>query len=166
MRTRRSLGLVGLACLLWVTGLVLGTARVLADSPEPVSGTISSDNGHFEPVFQDGSVVVFEHDDVHQLTGDIEGDWVEFGYLFLDLNTGEGFFMAEGTLIGGVLGKSGTATLRVQGEVRDFFVTDRGHFVITQGYGGLAGVHASGTYEYVVGVGGFYDGRAHFDDRR
>lgn len=161
MRERQLLASVGLACLLWVSG----TGPAFADRPVPVKGEISADNGHFEPIFQDGSVVVFEHDDVHHLTGDIEGDWVEFGYLILDLNTGEGFFIGQGTLRGSVLGKSGTATLRVHGEVRNFFVTNRGHFDITNGQDGLSGVHALGTYEYTVGVGGSYAGRAHFDER-
>ena len=58
-----------------------------------------------------------------------------------------------------------TATLRVHGEIRDFFFTDRGHFVLTQGEGGLSGVHASGTFVYTIGFGGPYAGLAHFDDR-
>jgi hypothetical protein len=81
--------------------------------------------------------------------------------------TGEGFFMAEGDFLGAVLDcELGTASLRVHGEVTNFFFTDRGHFVITHGRDGLAGVHARGTYDYIVGVGGGYTGFAHFDDRK
>lgn len=167
MRGRRMLrtrfGPAGVLLLAW---LALAAGPVGADPPTPVSGKISADNGHFEPIAQFGSVVIFLHDDTHQLTGDIEGDFVEIGFLALDMNTGEGFFMAEGDFTGTVLGESGKATLRVQGEVRDFFVTDRGHFVITQGQGGLAGVHAVGTFDYIVGVGGNYSGQAHFDERK
>jgi hypothetical protein len=155
-------GLAGLLLLAW---LGVGTRWVSADPLTPISGGISADNGHLEPIAQFGSVVIFLHEDTHQLTGDIDGDWVEVGFLTLDLATGEGFFMAEGEFTGTVLGESGRATLRVHGEIRDFFVTDRGHFVITQGQGGLTGVHASGTFEYTVGVGGSYAGQAHFDER-
>lgn len=162
MREQRMLGVLGLGCLL----LLSGTNPVSADPPAPVSGSISADNGHFEPIGQIGNVVFFEHEDTHQLTGDIQGDWLEVGILALDVVTGEGFFMAEGEFSGTILGQSGDATLRVHGEVRNFFVTDRGHFVITQGEGGLAGVHAWGTYDYIVGVGGSYTGAAQFDDRR
>lgn len=167
MHERRTLlARFGLTSLL-VAWLAVGAGPVLAEPPEEICGGISGDNGHFEPIAQDGSVVTFIHMDVHELTGDVQGEWAEVGILILDLATGQGFFMAEGTFRGTVQGTGpGCATLRVQGEVRDFFVTDRGQFVITQGEGGLAGVHAWGTYGYIVGVGGSYAGLAHYDDRR
>ena len=160
---RNQLVLSGLLLVAWVA---FGGGRVFADRPTDVGGGIGMDNGHFEPIAQEGSVVTFVHVDVHELTGDIQGHWAEVGFLTLDLVTGEGFFMAEGTFTGTVLGsESGAATLRVQGEVRNFGVTDRGHFVLTQGDDGLAGVHAVGTYEVTVGEGGSYEGVAHFDNR-
>jgi hypothetical protein len=167
MRGQRTLwARVELAGLLLVAWLALGAGSALADPPVGVSGGISGDNGHFVPISQDGSVVTFLHEDVHELTGDVQGHWDEVGVLVLDLATGEGFFKAVGTFSGTVRGGDpGTATLRVQGEVHDFLVTDRGHFVITHGRGGLAGVHARGTYAYTVGAGGSYDGDAQFDGR-
>ena len=166
MCEQRLLGTIGLACLLLVTGPAVGTGHVYAEAPVPICGEISGDNGHFEPIAQDGNVVIFLHEDVHELTGDVQGEWSEVGLLTLDLSTGAGFFFAVGEFDGAVLGETGTATLKVHGEVRDFFVTDRGYFVITHGEDGLAGVHASGTYSYIVGAGGRYDGSAHFDERR
>jgi hypothetical protein len=143
-----------------------GAGSVVAQPPCDIRGGIGGDNGHFEPIAQDGSVVTFIHDDVHELTGDVQGVWVEVGFLTLDLATGEGFFMAEGDFLGAVLdSESGTATLRVHGEVTNFFFTDRGHFVITRGRDGISGVHAWGTYDYTVGAGGCYTGFANFDDR-
>ncbi len=167
MCKRRTLGTVGLACLLLVSALALGTGRALADRPEEVRGGISADNGHFEPIAQDGCVVTFRHDDIHVLTGDIEGLMIEeAAILVLDLCTGEGFLSAEAVFVGAVLGSEpGVATLRVHGEVRNFGVTDRGHFDITDGEGALAGVHAWGTYDYILGVGGHYNGLALFDER-
>jgi hypothetical protein len=178
MRERRMPGAVGLACLLLVAGPAPGTGRAIADSPVPVSGTISADNGHFIPIAQDGCVVTFLHPDVHELTGDIEGLMIEEGILVLDLCSGEGFFSVTADFVGTVLGSEpGTATLRVHGEIRDFFFIDRGHFLLTQGEGGLAGVHAWGSFESTVGHedpvthehiegGGSYNGFAHFDNRR
>jgi hypothetical protein len=145
---------------------LLLASRAAHSVPAPISGGISADNGHFDPIAQDGCVVTFRHDDTHQLSGSVQGDWVETAILTLDVCTGSGFFRAEGVLDGSVLGRPGTATLRVHGEVRDFFFTDRGHFDISHGEGGLAGVHATGTFAYTVGVGGTYQGLAHFDDRR
>jgi hypothetical protein len=177
MRERRMLRTLGLALVLLVTGPGLGTGLVFADPPVPVSGDISADNGHFEPLAQEGCVVTLFHPDVHELTGDIEGLMIEEGILVLDLCTGEGFFSAEAVFVGTVLGSApGTATLRVHGEVRNFFFIVRGHFDLTHGEGGLAGVHASGSFDATVGHvdsngevvegGGTYNGLAHFDERR
>ncbi len=132
-----------------------------------MSGTISADNATFIPIRQEGCVITFLHPDVHDLTGSVQGQYTETGILTLNVCTGRGFFRAEGVIDGSVLGsQSGTATLRIEGVVRDFVFIDQGHFVITQGEGGLAGVHAAGTFAYTVGVGGTYQGLAHFDDRR
>lgn len=166
MRGRMLRTCFGLAGLLLLSWLAFGVGPALADTPTEICGGISADNGHFDPIAQDGSVILFLHADTHELTGDIQGSWAEIGYLALDVITGEGFFMAEGVFTGTVLGgPSGMAVLRVHGEVRNFGMTDRGHFVITQGRDGLAGVHAVGTYEVTVGVGGRYKGQAHFDER-
>ena len=160
---RTCFGLAGLLLLGWFT---FGVGLATAETPAEICGEISADNGHFDPIAQDGSVILFVHEDTHELTGDIQGSWAEIAYFSLDVVTGEGFFMAEGEFTGTVLGgPSGKAILRVQAEVRDFFFADRGHFLITQGQGGLAGVHAVGTFEYVVGVGGRYKGQAQFDER-
>jgi hypothetical protein len=50
MCARRMLGSAGLACLLSVTAVALSTGRLLDDYPTDVSGGISADNGHFEPI--------------------------------------------------------------------------------------------------------------------
>jgi hypothetical protein len=126
-------------------------------------------------------VITFEHrDEQHDLTGSVQGSWIEVGILTLDVCTGQGFVRAEGVFTGTVLGRGpGTAILRIHGEVRGSFFIDHGHFVITQGQGGLAGVHAWGTFQYTVphedpenphgdpeGPAGSYMGFAHFDSRR
>ena len=166
MRERRMLGSVGLACLLLVSGPATGTGRVLAGPPAPAVGTISSDNGHFEPIAQDGCVVTFLHVDVHELTGAIEGLMIEEGIFVLDTCTGEGYFSVEATFVGTVLGsESGTARLKVEGPITSFVVSEGGRFVISHGEGGLSGVHAWGSFDYIVGVGGCYDGLAIFDRR-
>lgn len=156
-------GMAGFLLLAW---LAIGSAPALAGEPAPISGSISADNGHFEPFAQDGNVVYYRHEDIHELTGDIEGTWVEVAIFALDVVTGEGFFMAEGTFTGTVFGVPGEAKLRVHSEVREFFFANGGHFILTQGRGGLAGVHALGTFSYTVGVGGLYAGLAQFDERR
>jgi hypothetical protein len=110
-------------------------------------------------------VITFLHPDVHELTGSVQGITHRRVSLTLHVSTGRGFFRAEG-VIDAVLGSQpGTATLRIEGVVRDFVFLDQGQFVISHGEDGLAGVHASGTWAYTVGVGGTYQGLAHFDDR-
>jgi hypothetical protein len=165
-----------------VAGLPLAPP-IPSSAPTPISGKISADaDGEptFDPIRQEGCVITFAHPgEQHDLTGSVQGSWIEDGILTLDVCTGQGFFRAEGVFTGTVLGRGpGTAILRVHGEVRNFFFIDHGHFVITQGQGGLAGVHAVGSFEYTVPHGdpeslhgeneggGSYVGLAHFDHRR
>src|SRR5262249_20379983 len=126
---------------------LLVSSRASHSAPVAIEGRISPDvdgKPTFNPIRQEGSVITFEHPDEHDLTGAVPGRWEEVGLLTLDVSTGQGFVRAEGVFTGTVLGRGpGTAILRIQGEVRDFFVITAGHFVITQGEGGLAGVHAS-----------------------
>jgi hypothetical protein len=151
--------------MLIVGGLL--AAPAYASAPTDIGGAISADNGIFIPVSQEGCVIAFTHPDVHELSGSLEGQMTEVGTLTLDVCTGEGFFSAVAEFTGSVLGSlPGTATLTVHGTVTSFVVIEGGHFVLTDGEGGLAGAHAVGRFDYTVGEGGTYTGRAHFDQRR
>ena len=44
-------------------------------------------------------------------------------------------------------------------------IIDKGHFTLSRGAEGLAGVHAVGTFEFTLGIGGTYVDLAHFDQR-
>jgi hypothetical protein len=150
--------------------LILGAP--LASSSKPakpasISGEISADNDVFIPIKQEGNVVTLLHPDVHELTGAVEGKLLEVGRLTLDLSTGKGFFSTEAQFAGTVLGGAfGTATIKLHGKVRDSGITENGYFVIFGGRDGLAGIHATGTYDYVLGKGGTYRGQLEVDERR
>ena len=132
-----------------------------------ISGGISADNDVFIPIKQEGNVVTLLHPDIHELTGSLEGRLLEVGRLTLDLSTGKGFFSTEAQFVGTALGGAiGTATIKLHGKVRDSGVTENGHFVIFGGRDGLAGIHATGSYEYILGKGGTYQGRVDVDERR
>ena len=57
----------------------------------------------------------------------------------------------------------GTATFTADGLIHDSKIIDLGHFTLADGKEGLEGVSASGTFNFTMGVGGEYVGRASFD---
>lgn len=157
---------LGMIAALVGTGEAIGHSATAA-RPGAIRGEISADNGVFIAIREEGCLVTFIHPDVHELTGSLEGRMIEEGTLVLDTCTGEGFFSVAADFVGSVLGSElGTARMTVQGKLHSFAIIDDGHFVLSHGTGGLAGVHVVGKFQYTLGAGGTYGGRAHFDRRR
>jgi hypothetical protein len=102
----------------------------------------------------------------HDLHGAFEGEIFEEGTLVVNTCTGEGFYNVVARFVGSVVGSEpGTATFSAKGRLHSFNRIDQGHFTLEHGTGPLAGVHAAGTFEFTLGIGGTYDGVAHFDQR-
>ena len=137
--------------------------------PVPITGAITADAGIFIPVKQHGCKVTLFHPGHHDLSGALEGVIVEDGTLVLNRCTGDGFYNVTAVFTGTVLGSEpGTATFTAIGQLQTIggiSSIERGHFTLSRGEGGLAGVHAEGTFEFTLGVGGTFVGRAHFDQR-
>jgi hypothetical protein len=111
-------------------------------------------------------VATFLHIDVHELSGDLQGLILVVETITLDLCTGDGFLTGEADFAGTVLGSEpGAARMSYHGELRAFVFIENGHFIMTDGEDGLAGVHAWSFWDFTAGVGGTYDGLAHFDER-
>jgi hypothetical protein len=143
----------------------LGTMGSAA-GPVSIAGWVNADAGIFIPVKQEGCRITFFHPGHHDLTGALAGTIVEDGTLVLDKCTGDGFYNVTAAFTGTVLGSApGTATFTAHGSLHSFNRIDHGHFTLSRGAGALAGVHAVGTFEFTIGVGGAYVGRAHFDRR-
>ena len=137
-----------------------------ATRPTPISGHITADAGIFIPIGERGCKVVLFHPGHHDLAGTLEGQIVEDGTLVVDRCTGDGFYNVTAVFTGTVLGSEpGTAIFTAHGRLRDSGFIDRGHFTLSRGEGGLAGVHAAGTFQFTLGVGGDYVGVANFDSR-
>jgi hypothetical protein len=149
------------------TGIAAPGPSASAARPVAITGRVNADAGIFIPVAQHGSCkVVLFHPGDHLLTGALEGQIIEDGTLVIDRCTGDGFYNVTAAFTGTVLGSEpGTATFTAQGRLRNFAFIDKGHFALDRGEGGLAGVHAVGTFEFTLGIGGDYVGLAHFDDR-
>jgi hypothetical protein len=148
-----------------VTIVGLGTMGSAA-GPVPITGRVNADAGIFIPVKQQDCRITFFHPGHHDLTGSLAGTIVEEGTLVLDKCTGDGFYNVTAAFTGTVLGSApGTATFTAHGSLHSFNRIDRGHFTLSRGAGGLAGVHAVGTFEFTIGLGGDYAGVAHIDQR-
>ena len=131
-----------------------------------VSGGITAEVPIFIPVGGHGCKVLLFHPGEHHLSGAVEGEILEEGYFLIDQCTGEGFYYVKAAFTGTVLGsKPGTATFVADGRIRDSTIIDLGHFTLGDGKDGLAGVNAAGTFNFTMGVGGNYVGRASFDRR-
>lgn len=126
-----------------------------------ISGGITAEVPDFIPVGQHGCKVLLFHPGFHHVSGDMEGSFVEDGYFLLDRCTGEGFYYVTAAFTGTVLGSNpGTATFKADGRIRESTIIDLGHFTLVDGTGGLAGITASGTFNFTMGVGGEYRGLA------
>jgi hypothetical protein len=148
-----------------VTIVVLGSMAT-AQGPVAIGGRVNADAGIFIPVKDQGCKITFFHPGHHDLTGSIAGTIVEEGTLVLDRCTGDGFYNVTAVFTGTVQGSEpGTATFTAHGSLHSFNRIDRGHFTLSRGAEGLAGVHAVGTFNFTIGVGGDYVGLAHFDHR-
>jgi hypothetical protein len=159
------LALATIVCL-GETGNAATEKTKLPTRPRVISGEITAEVPTFIPVGQHGCKVLLFHPGLHHLTGAIEGVFVEDGYFLLDQCTGEGFYYVTAAFTGTVLGsKPGTATFKADGRIRDSTIIDLGHFTLGDGLGGLAGVHASGTFNFTMGEGGKYVGVASFERR-
>ena len=141
---------------------VAPAAATAAAARTPIVGEISLGSGELIlPIKQEGSVVTHIHPDIHELTGSFQGLVTEFARLNVDADRGDGVFSADGDFGGTVLGSEpGTAKVKLRAQVADFHMLE-GRFVITRGRDGLAGVRATGTWRYVFGEGGSYEGRAY-----
>jgi hypothetical protein len=147
-----------------------GMGDIAAEQPKPpagrrvISGGITAEAPIFVPVGQHGCKVLLHHPGHHHLTGSIEGEIFEDGYFLVDQCTGDGFYYVTAAFTGTVLGSEpGTATFKADGRIRDSTIIDLGHFTLSGGAGGLTGVQAVGTFEFTMGVGGTYVGRAQFE---
>jgi hypothetical protein len=148
------------------TGIAAPEPPASGARPAAITGRITADAGIFIPVAERGCKIVLFHPGHHELTGALEGQIVEDGTLVLDRCTGDGFYNVTAVFTGRVQGSEvGTAIFTAQGRLRAGTFIDKGHFALDRGEGGLAGVHAVGTFEFTLGVGGDYVGLAHFDDR-
>ena len=146
-----------------VTILGLGTMGSAA-GPTAIAGWVNADAGIFIPIKQQECRITFFHPGHHELTGALAGIIVEEGTLVLDKCTGDGFYNVTAAFTGTVLGSApGTATFTAHGSLHSYNRIDEGHFTLSRGAGGLAGVHAVGTFEFTIGVGGGYVGLAHYD---
>jgi hypothetical protein len=131
-----------------------------------ISGGITAEVPIFIPVGGNGCKVLLFHPGQHHLTGAIEGEIQEDGYFLIDKCTGNGFYYVVAAFTGTILGSDpGTATFVADGRIHDSTIIDLGHFTLGDGKEGLAGVNASGTFNFTMGVGGEYVGRAYFDRR-
>lgn len=131
-----------------------------------ITGGITAEVPDFIPVGQHGCKVLLFHPGFHHVTGAMEGSFVEDGYFLIDRCTGEGFYYVTAAFTGTVLGsKAGVATFKAEGRIRESTIIDLGHFTLGDGTGGLEGVSASGTFNFTMGVGGQYDGLAHFEKK-
>jgi hypothetical protein len=148
------------------TGNAAAEPPASAARPVAITGRVNADAGIFIPVAEHGCKIVLFHPGDHLLTGALEGQIIEDGTLVIDQCTGDGFYNVTAAFTGTVLGSEpGTATFTAQGRLRESAFIDKGHFTLDRGAGGLAGVHAVGTFEFTLGIGGDYVGLAHFDHR-
>jgi hypothetical protein len=137
-----------------------------AGGPAAITGWVNADAGIFIPVARHGCKITFFHPGDHELTGALEGRILEDGTLVINQCTGDGFYNVTAAFTGSVMGSEpGTGVFTAVGQLHSFGRIDRGHFTLSRGEGGLAGVHAEGTFEFTLGVGGTYQGLAHFDQR-
>lgn len=154
--------IVGLGCM----GNAAPEPLASPARPVAISGGVNADAGIFIPVAEHGCRITFFHPGDHELTGSIEGRIIEDGTLVVDMCTGDGFYNVTAEFTGSVLGSEpGTATFTAQGRLHSFGIIEQGHFTLSRGAAGLAGVHAVGTFEFTLGIGGTYDGLADFDQR-
>ena len=131
-----------------------------------ITGEITAEVPDFVPVGQHGCKVLLFHPGFHHVSGAMEGAFVEDGYFLLDRCTGEGFYYVTAAFTGTVLGsKPGTATFKADGRIRDSTIIDHGHFTLVDGAGGLAGVTASGTFNFTMGKGGEFLGNAFIEKK-
>jgi hypothetical protein len=148
-----------------------GTSSAAHEPPKSagghkVSGGITAEVPIFIPIGSNGCKVILFHPGEHHLTGEIEGEIKEDGYFLIDQCTGKGFYYVIAAFTGTILGSDpGTATFTADGRIRDSTIIDLGHFTLEDGKEGLKGVTASGTFNFTMGVGGEYVGRAHFERR-
>lgn len=157
--------------LVLVTIVCLGATGNAAHEPpkqpgghKKISGGITAEVPIFIPVGGNGCKVLLFHPGEHHLTGEIEGEIKEDGYFLIDQCTGLGFYYVIAAFTGTVLGSDpGTATFTADGRIRDSKFIDLGYFTLADGKEGLTGVSASGTFNFTMGVGGEYVGRASFD---
>ncbi len=98
-------------------------------------------------------------------TGDIDGIITVEGFYIMNLHKGLATIHAEGVMDGTVLGRSGQAVFYFDSKT-DLNVTPAqivGVWTMSNGTGGLKGVHGQGSWVGVAGVGGTYSGQIHFD---
>jgi hypothetical protein len=151
---------------LGVTGAAVREPPKSAGHHKKISGGITAEVPIFIPVGGNGCKVLLFHPGKHHLSGAIVGQILEDGYFLIDQCTGDGFYYVVAAFTGTVLGSDpGTATFVADGRIRDSKIIDLGHFTLGDGKEGLAGVTASGTFNFTMGVGGTYVGQVSFDRR-
>ncbi len=107
----------------------------------------------------DGNLII-EVTGTHEITGTLSGTFVE-QEVYTVQPTGETHVRTQALFNGTVAGKTGTAVIEFRGVLAGAVAV--GSFVVRNGTGGLVGLHAEGTAEITVGVGGTYSGQFHFD---
>ena len=150
---------------LLVLTAILPLANVAyASPPTTVTGewTLSSITS-MNCTFVDEGVSMCNFTGVRTHTGDIAGTIDVEGIMLTNLHEGVRTIHAHGTFTGSVKGSSGQASAIFESKVDLATHIIDGIWVISQGTGGLEGVHGQGTWSGVEGVTGSLTGQIHFD---
>lgn len=120
---------------------VASASNVLAEEPTPVSGTFSATISPFATRSADGNTFI-DFTFVEQFQGTISGTRVGTGLLIIHPD-GTVNVRDSGLFSGSIDGSSGSAVLSAS--ISGTFASIAANFVVTDGTGGLAGVHVQGT---------------------
>ena len=149
--------------LLLATLMLSSVAPVAyASAPTTVTGTLT-----YPPItvldihFANGNTLITATAPV-LFAGDISGTFNGVQHFVIHAD-GSGNFQGSGTFTGSMGSATGTFSSSFSGTINSDG-TDQGRFVITQGTGGLAGIHGVGAFHTPSPNPGFdvYSGKVHF----